>query len=110
MSYGIIVLGPRLPRHSRLFIYFASFFDRGLSFRNTYIWACMKQASVLRIHDGGGQNFSKRSSRLAESSLPGSTGSSRLARHTTDDVCLCGIEFGGVCLFAVSVWVFLFLF
>ena len=110
MSYGIIVLGPRLPRHSRLCGSFASFPDRGLSFRNTYIWTCMKQASVLRIHDGKGQNFSKRSSRLAESSLPGNTGSSRLARSATDNVCLCGIEFGGVRLFAVSVWVFYFIF
>ena len=76
----------------------------------TYIWTCMKQASVLRIHDGGGQNFSQRCSRLAESSLPGSAGLSRLARTATDDVCTCGTVFGGVRLFAVSVWVLLFLF
>ena len=108
MSYGIIVLGPRLPRHSRLCVCFVSFSDRDLFFRNTYAWACMKQASVLRIHDGAGQNFSKRSRRFFESSLPGSTGSSRLARTATGDVCLGGIVFGGVRRFAVSVWVLLF--
>ena len=59
-------------------------------------------------HGAADQSFSSSSSGLAEASLPGSTGSSRLAINAANDMCVSGIVIGGVCPFAVSVWVPLF--
>ena len=55
-----------------------------------------------------GQSFSRSGTRIAEASLPGSTGSSRLAINAANDMCVSGIVIGGVCPFAVSAWVLFF--
>ena len=101
----------RICLHRLFFYSLARFSPRHLFFGASTTWYVDGAGQPAVDHGAAGQSFSRSDSKLAEASLPGSTGSSRHARTATNDVCVSvRLQLGGgVFLLCLSGCAFFFL-